>query len=101
MFLKRLETIGFKSFAERITVEFVPGMTTIVGPNGSGKSNIIDAIRWVLCEQSARSLRVQRIVVLIFQGIETRYTLNFDEVYLIINYKIDRLPIDHLKSQVT
>ena len=57
MFLKRLEIIGFKSFAERIAVDFVPGVTAVVGPNGSGKSNITDAIRWVLGEQSAKSLR--------------------------------------------
>ena len=56
MFLKQLEVMGFKSFAERISVEFVPGVTAVVGPNGSGKSNIIDAIRWVLGEQSAKSL---------------------------------------------
>ena len=54
MFLKRLDVIGFKSFAERISVDFVKGVTAVVGPNGSGKSNITDAIRWVLGEQSAR-----------------------------------------------
>ncbi len=54
MFLKQLDVMGFKSFAERISVDFVPGVTAVVGPNGSGKSNITDAIRWVLGEQSAK-----------------------------------------------
>lgn len=101
MFLKRLETIGFKSFAERITVEFVPGITTIVGPNGSGKSNIIDAIRWVLGEQSARSLRGQRMEDIIFQGSETRNPLNFAEVSLILNNENGQLPIDYQEVKVT
>src|SRR5690625_3134429 len=101
MFLKRLETIGFKSFAERITIEFVPGITTIVGPNGSGKSNVIDAIRWVLGEQSARSLRGQRMEDVIFQGSETRNPLNFAEVSLILNNEKGQLPIDYQEVKVT
>ena len=101
MFLKRLETIGFKSFAERITIEFVPGITTIVGPNGSGKSNVIDAIRWVLGEQSARSLRGQRMEDVIFQGSETRNPLNFAEVSLILNNESGELPIEYQEVKVT
>ena len=101
MFLKRLETIGFKSFAERISVEFVPGITTIVGPNGSGKSNIIDAIRWVLGEQSAKSLRGQKMEDIIFQGSETRKPLNFAEVSLILNNEEGLLPIDYQEVKVT
>src|SRR5690625_1166866 len=101
MFLKRLETIGFKSFAERITVEFVSGITAVVGPNGSGKSNIIDAIRWVLGEQSARSLRGQRMEDIIFQGSDTRNPLNFAEVSLILNNEANELPIDYQEVKVT
>lgn len=57
MYLKKMEIAGFKSFAERTTIEFDQGLTAVVGPNGSGKSNITDAIRWVLGEQSAKNLR--------------------------------------------
>lgn len=101
MFLKRLETIGFKSFAERITIEFVPGITTIVGPNGSGKSNVIDAIRWVLGEQSARALRGKRMEDVIFQGSETRNPLNFAEVSLVLNNEAGQLPIEYQEVKVT
>src|SRR5690625_2015665 len=101
MFLKRLETIGFKSFAERITVEFVSGITAVVGPNGSGKSNVIDAIRWVLGEQSARSIRGQRMEDIIFQGSDTRNPLNFAEVSLTLNNETGYLPIDFKEVNVT
>ena len=101
MFLKRLESVGFKSFAERIQVEFVPGVTAVVGPNGSGKSNIIDAIRWVLGEQSARSLRGKKMEDIIFQGSETRNALNFAEVALILNNHDEKLPIDYNEVNIT
>src|SRR5690625_5118502 len=100
MFLKRLETVGFKSFAERIQVEFVPGVTAVVGPNGSGKSNIIDAIRWVLGEQSARSLRGKRMEDIIFQGSDTRNSLNFAEVSLVLNNEDEELPIDYYEVNI-
>lgn len=101
MFLKRLESIGFKSFAERIQIEFVSGVTAVVGPNGSGKSNIIDAIRWVMGEQSAKSLRGQKMEDIIFQGSESRNPLNYAEVSLILNNEQSKLPIDYQEVNVT
>ncbi|MFD1850411.1 chromosome segregation protein SMC [Oceanobacillus bengalensis] len=101
MYLKRLESVGFKSFAERISVEFVPGVTAIVGPNGSGKSNITDAIRWVLGEQSAKSLRGSKMEDIIFQGSETRKPLNVAEVTLVLNNEDHALPLDFEEVNVT
>ena len=101
MFLKRLESVGFKSFAEPITVDFVPGVTAVVGPNGSGKSNITDAIRWVLGEQSAKSLRGSKMEDIIFQGSDTRKPLNIAEVTLILDNQDRTLPIDYQEVSVT
>ena len=82
MFLKRLEVIGFKSFADRIGIDFVPGVTAVVGPNGSGKSNVTDAIRWVLGEQSAKSLRGAKMEDVIFAGSESTKTIEFCRSYI-------------------
>jgi chromosome segregation protein len=101
MFLKRLDVMGFKSFAERISVEFVPGVTAVVGPNGSGKSNIIDAVRWVLGEQSAKSLRGSKMEDVIFAGSDSRKPLNIAEVTLTLDNQDGALPIEYSEISVT
>jgi len=101
MFLKRLEIVGFKSFAERIAVDFVPGVTAVVGPNGSGKSNITDAIRWVLGEQSAKSLRGTKMEDVIFAGSDSRKPLNFAEVTLVLDNNSHALQTDYEEVSVT
>ena len=93
--------MGFKSFAERIGVDFVPGVTAVVGPNGSGKSNITDAIRWVLGEQSAKSLRGAKMEDVIFAGSDSRKPLNFAEVTLILDNSKSLFPLDYTEISVT
>ncbi|TQE91590.1 chromosome segregation protein SMC [Ureibacillus terrenus] len=101
MFLKRLEVVGFKSFADRIGIDFVPGVTAVVGPNGSGKSNVTDAIRWVLGEQSAKSLRGSKMEDVIFAGSASRKPLNFAEVTLILNNEDQEVGIPYSEISVT
>ena len=85
MFLKRIEMQGFKSFADHITINFEDPITGIVGPNGCGKSNISDAIRWVLGEQSVKSLRGEKMTDIIFAGTEERKPMNMAEVTLVFD----------------
>ena len=101
MYLKKLEIQGFKSFADKTTLEFKPGITTVIGPNGSGKSNISDAIRWVLGEQSAKSLRGGKMDDVIFAGTASRKPLNFAEVSLTMDNTDNKLNIDFSEVVVT
>ncbi|SHI81211.1 condensin subunit Smc [Geosporobacter subterraneus DSM 17957] len=101
MYLKKVEIHGFKSFADRIEVEFEKGVTGIVGPNGSGKSNISDAVRWVLGEQSAKTLRGSKMEDIIFAGTTQRKPLGMAEVSLTLDNSENTLPIDYAEVTVT
>ncbi|WEG73152.1 chromosome segregation protein SMC [Vagococcus intermedius] len=101
MYLKRLEIAGFKSFAERTVIEFDRGLTAVVGPNGSGKSNITEAIRWVLGEQSAKSLRGGKMPDVIFAGTTKRKQLNVAEVTVVLDNEERFLPLDFSEVSVT
>ena len=101
MYLKGLEMQGFKSFADKITLDFSSGVTAIVGPNGSGKSNISDAVRWVLGEQSAKTLRGSNMQDVIFNGTQKRNPLGFAEVTLILENKNKIFPIEFDEVAVT
>ena len=101
MYLKRLELQGFKSFADKTVLEFGSGVTTVVGPNGSGKSNISDAVRWVMGEMSAKSLRGANMQDVIFAGTETRKPVNFAEVSLVLDNSTKLFPIEFDEVVVT
>ncbi len=98
--MKRLEAYGFKSFADKIEIEFHPGITAIVGPNGSGKSNVTDAVRWVLGEQNVRTLRGSKAEDIIFTGSATRRALGVAEASLFFENEGD-MPVDYREVVVT
>ncbi len=94
MFLKSLEIFGFKSFADRTKIDFSEGISALLGPNGCGKSNVVDAIKWVVGEQSARAMRAESMEDIIFNGTETRKALNIAEVTLTISNERGVLLLD-------
>ena len=101
MYLKRLEMQGFKSFADKTVLEFMPGITSVIGPNGSGKSNISDCIRWILGEQSMKSLRGAKTQDIIFAGTQSRKSLGFAEASLVFDNTDGSLPIEYSEVTVT
>ena len=101
MRLKKLELYGFKSFAQRTEILFNEGITGIVGPNGSGKSNIGDAVRWVLGEQSAKTLRGGSMQDVIFNGTQKRKPLSYCEVSLVFDNEDHGLPVEYTEVMVT
>src|SRR5262245_10262531 len=101
MILKRLTATGFKSFADKTELGFGPGITGIVGPNGCGKSNVVDAIRWVLGEQSAKSLRGKQMLDVIFNGSGTRKSSGMAQVDLVFDNADGMLPTDQTEVVVS
>lgn len=99
--LKKIEISGFKSFATKTTIEFNEGVTAVVGPNGSGKSNIIEAVRWVMGETSAKSLRGGKMNDIIFAGSDSRKPVNLAEVTLVLNNEDQFLPLDFTEVSIT
>src|SRR5205085_3533468 len=101
MFLRSLTLKGFKSFADKTTLEFAPGISVIVGPNGSGKSNIVDAISWVLGEQGARALRGAQMADVIFAGSPKRAALGMAEVHLVIDNEAGKIPVPMTELEIS
>src|SRR5437763_971895 len=99
--LKRLELVGFKSFADKTTFDFGDGVTAVVGPNGSGKSNIVDAVRWILGEQSAKSLRGGEMADVIFNGSTSRRSLGMAEVTMTFDNHKQALATGSDEVQIT
>lgn len=101
MYLARIEMTGFKSFADKTVIEFDQGMTAVVGPNGSGKSNLSEAIRWVLGEQSVKSLRGAKMEDVIFNGTQDRKAVNLAKVTLVLNNEDRYLDYDFSEISIT
>lgn len=101
MYVKKLELLGFKTFADKTQIELGEGITAVVGPNGSGKSNISDAFQWVLGESNVRNLRGQRVTDVIFNGSEKRRSHGMAEVSLTLDNCDRKLPLDFAEVTVT
>src|SRR5256714_3815118 len=101
MFLRSLAIRGFKSFADRTTLEFTQGVSVIVGPNGSGKSNIADAIAWVLGEQGARALRGAQMADVVLAGSHSRPALGMAEVSMVIDNSAGLIPVPASEIEIS
>lgn len=101
MYFKKLELVGFKSFCNKTSLEFEPGVTAVVGPNGCGKSNVFDSIRWVLGEQSVKAMRGAEMQDVIFNGTDSKEPLSMAEVTLTFDNSKNFFPVDHHEVAIT